>query len=113
MFGTKNNKAHQNSDLEQQKAALEAQIRELESFIELEPKKLQQEHQDSLQTMPAPDEITQRKRERVFSDRLSKGELKNEYRHQASGIFIFIILATCIVLTSIWIWRIFTESSPL
>ncbi|MFC4993576.1 hypothetical protein [Rubritalea tangerina] len=110
MFGSKK-KAQDFAEIERQKEALQAQIEELQSFIKEAPEKLQQEEQERLQTMPAPDELTQRRRENDFANRLTKGELKNERRHQARSALLFILLLTAIVFVSLWVYKIIVSSA--
>jgi ABC-type Na+ efflux pump permease subunit len=109
-FGSKK-KQEDFSEIERQKEALQAQINELQSFIKEAPEKLQQEEQERLQTMPAPDELTQRRRENDFSNRLTKGELKNERRHQARSALLFVLLVAAIISVSLWVYRIIAESA--
>ena len=104
MFGSK--KKENIAEIERQNNALQAQIDELQSFIKEAPEKLQREEQERLQTMPAPDELTQRRRENDFSYRLTKGELKNERRHQARSTLLFILLFSAIICVSLWIYGI-------
>ncbi|MFT5883401.1 MAG: hypothetical protein ACI9FG_001916 [Crocinitomicaceae bacterium] len=109
MFGSK--KKEDYAEIERQKNALQAQINELQSFIKEAPEKLHREEQDRLQTMPAPDELSQRRRENDFSDRLTKGELKNERRHQARSALLFVLLFSAIVCVSLWIYGIITGAA--
>lgn len=101
------------SELELENDRLAAQIKELESFISEAPKQREQEHQDQLHTMPAPDDIVQRQRENNFAHRLTKGELKNERRHQARSALIFVLLVIAIILVSLWVYRIVSQSGVL
>lgn len=108
-FGSK--KKADLSEIENQKAALQAQIDDLQNFIKEAPEKLQKEEQERLQTMPAPDELAQRKRENDFANRLTKGELKNERRHQARSAVLFILLLAAIICVSLWVYRIIAAAS--
>ncbi|MEO1856459.1 MAG: hypothetical protein ABGY95_03705 [Rubritalea sp.] len=109
MFGSKNKENF--AEIERKKDALQAQIDELQSFIKEAPEKLQREQQERLQTMPAPDELTQRRRENDFSNRLTKGELKNERRHQARSALLFVLLFSAIICVSLWIYRIIAAAA--
>lgn len=109
-FGSKKKK-EDFSEIERQKEALQAQIDELQSFIKEAPEKIQKEEQERLQTMPAPDELTQRRRENDFANRLTKGELKNERRHQARAGLLFVLLVSAIIFVSLWVYRIIAESA--
>lgn len=109
MFGSKNKENI--ADIQRQKDALQTQIDELQSFIKDAPEKLQREEQERLQTMPAPDELSQRRRENDFSNRLTKGELKNERRHQARSALLFVLLFSAIISVSLWIYGIITGAA--
>ncbi len=109
MFGSKK-KAEDFAEMERQKEALQAQINELQSFIEEAPEKLQREEQERLQTMPAPEELAQRRRENEFAQRLTKGELKNERRNQTRNALLFVLITAAIVCVSLWIYRIIASS---
>ena len=81
------------------------EIESLRQFIENEPSKRHAAEIERMQTLPAPDEIVTVRREREFFDRLSRGELKNEHRHQAKNGVLFIFLALAIFSVSLWIYR--------
>ncbi len=91
--------------LAQQEAELQNKIKEMKNFLEEAPAKLKQAEQDRMQTLPAPDEISERRREKEFFDRLSRGELKNERRHQAKNGVLLVLLLIAIVSMSLWIYR--------
>lgn len=109
MFGSKNKENL--AEIEREKEALQAKIDELQSFLKEAPEKLRREEQERLQTMPAPDELTQRRRENDFSNRLTKGELKNERRHQARSLVLFVFLFSAIICVSFWIYGIISSSA--
>lgn len=94
------------SEIERQKEDLQARIDELQHFIEDAPEQLQREQAERLQTIPAPDELIQRRRENDFSDRLTKGEIKNERRSQTRSALLFVLLLVTMVCISIWIYKI-------
>lgn len=93
-------------DIEQRKAELQAEIDKIESFIKEAPEQHQRAEEERRQTMPAPDDLAQRQREKDFQDRLTKGELKNERRHQARSAMLFLLLIVAITFVSAWIWQI-------
>ena len=101
------------SEIEQQNDILAAKIKELESFIAEAPEQLEREHLEKLQTMPAPDDIVQRQRENNFAHRLTKGEIRNERRHQARSALIFVLLVIAIIFVSLWVYRIISSSAAL
>lgn len=110
-FSKKTNSSGDGVDLEKQK--LEEKIKELESFIAEAPQKIEREHLEKLQTMPAPDDIAQRQRENNFAHRLTKGEIRNERRHQARSALTFVLLVIAIVFVSLWVYKIISSSAAL
>lgn len=95
-------------NLTEAKEQVISEIESLRNFIENEPTKRREAEIERMQTLPAPEEITIARRQREFFDRLSKGELKNEHRHQAQNGAIFIILSVCILGVCLWIYRFIT-----
>lgn len=91
---------------ERQKAELQAKIDALQNFIQEAPEKLQQQEIERTSTIPAPEELLQRRREKDFFDQLSKGEVKNERRHQARSAMLFILLVLLIISVANWILNV-------
>lgn len=106
----KKSKAAELDDYARQQAELKAKIDEIQGFIEDAPQKLQREELERLQTLPAPDELAHIQRENTFIDRLTKGELKNERRHQARSALLFIMLAVATTFIALWIYKIVSSS---
>lgn len=92
-------------NLSQVNEEVKNEIESLREFINNEPAKRRQAEIERMQTLPAPDEIVTVRREKEFFDRLSRGELKNEHRHQAKNGVIFIFLALAIFSVCLWIYR--------
>ena len=92
-------------DLSQVNEEVKNEIESLRNFIANEPSKRREAEIERMQTLPAPDEIVSVRREREFFDRLSRGELKNEHRHQAKNGVLFVFLALAIFSVSLWIYR--------
>jgi len=91
--------------LTQVTAEVQSEIDSLKDFIENEPEKRRQAEIERMQTLPAPDEVSITRRENEFFNRLSRSELKNEYRHQAKNGALFIFLAAAIFSICLWIYR--------
>ncbi len=87
---------------------VKSEIESLRQFIENEPTIRREAEIERMQTLPAPDEIVTVRREKEFFDRLSKGELKNEHRHQAQNGVLFVFLSAAIIATCLWIYRFVT-----
>lgn len=101
-------KSSKQAELEEyarQEAELRAKIEEIQGFIKEAPEKLQREEEERMQTLPAPDELAHIQREKDFIDRLTKGEIRNERRHQARSAVLFILLAAAIIFVSLWIYK--------
>lgn len=92
-------------DLTQYNESVKSEIESLRDFIENEPSKRRAAEIERMQTLPAPDEIVTVRREKEFFDRLSRGELKNEHRHQAKNGVLFVFLVLAITSVSLWIYR--------
>ncbi len=92
-------------DLTQYNEEVKSEIESLRDFIENEPSKRRAAEIERMQTLPAPDEIVTVRREKEFFDRLSRGELKNEHRHQAKNGILFAFLIIAIFSVSLWIYR--------
>ncbi len=92
-------------NLTQVNEEVKSEIESLRDFIENEPTKRRAAEIERMQTLPAPDEIVTVRREKEFFDRLSRGELKNEHRHQAKNGVLFVFLAVAICSVSLWIYR--------
>lgn len=91
------------AELDKQQASIQDQILEMKTYLEEAPVKKQKEEDDRIRTLPAPDEIYEKRREKEFFDRLSRGELKNERRHQTKNGVIMILLLIAITSVCLWI----------
>lgn len=93
------------SNLNSKEQEIRNQIEELQKLIHEAPQKLQQQREEELTTMPAPDELQEMNRERDFFNNLSRGQLKNEHRHQARSALLFVLLTLATLALAAWIWR--------
>lgn len=82
-----------------------SQIRQLESLIEEAPDEIRRRMEEERTTMPPPDDLEDRRREHKFYTQLSRGEIRNERRHQARSAMLFVLLATAITALSAWIYQ--------
>ncbi len=90
--------------LREEEDHLSQKIDDLRQFIEEAPQKLQEEIENQRNEMPAPDDLQDRIRERKFQEQLSRGEIKNERRHQARSGLLFLLMLIAIVSLSWWTW---------
>ena len=90
--------------LSRREEQLLSRITELEQYIETAPDRIRREMEDEITTMPAPDDLVDRRREHKFYAQLSRGEIRNERRHQTRGGLLFLLLAAAIAGLSSWIY---------
>ena len=81
-------------------------IEELEDFVIHGPERERQAEVERRNTIPPPAEIEDRKREREFMKKLSRREIMNEKRSQASNGLLLILLLLSILAIGAWIYRI-------
>ena len=86
--------------------ALEKKLQQLESFIEEAPERAQQDYEERFATLPPPDELEDRRRERAFHQKLSRRELRNERRYQAKSGFLIVLLFICAISLAAWAVKI-------
>jgi len=91
------------ASISDREAQLLARISELERFIEEAPQRIRREIEDEMTTMPAPDDLDDRRRERKLRARLTRGEIRNERRYQTRSTFLLVLLLTAIAALSSWI----------
>jgi len=75
-------------------------MHELETFVEEAPQIAKDQFDEQYATMPPPDELEDRRRERMFMARaMSRNEVRNERRYQAqSGFMIFLLLLSAVAM---------------
>ncbi|MEJ6570617.1 MAG: hypothetical protein QNL01_05375 [Akkermansiaceae bacterium] len=91
--------------LSARKQDLQKQIAQLQDFVEHGPERERLAMEDEMRTLPPPVEIVERKREKEFMDKLSRGELKNEKRNQAKSGFLLFLLIIATLALSLWIYQ--------
>lgn len=94
------------SELAAREEALQAKIKQLEDFVANGPEQHRQAEEEQISTLPPPSEIEDRKREKVFMERLSRGQIANEKRAQASNGLLLLLLILAIVAVGAWIYQI-------
>ena len=94
------------STFAEREAMLLSRITELERFIEDAPERIRREIEAEMTTMPAPDDIDDRRRERKLLARLTRGEIRNERRYQTRSTFLLILLISAIAALSSWIYSV-------
>lgn len=94
--------------LSAQEQAIQERIKKLQDFVEHGPEIERAAEEDRLCTIPAPVEVKEREREKQFMEKLSRGELKNERRHQAKSGLLLILLIIATVSIALWIYKVIT-----
>lgn len=93
--------------LAEKELALREEMSRLENYIQGGAEK---ERTDHINTMPAPDELDEKRRHASFVDQvMSKKEIRNIKRHQAKSSILFLMLLLAIVSLSSWILRAYTD----
>ncbi len=83
---------------------ISSQIENLEQFIEKAPQRVKDEIERQRSSMPAPDDMRERARERDFYQYYSRGQTQNERRYQARNTVLFVLLSTALLATCWWIY---------
>lgn len=95
------NKPLQAPQVENEEDVIANRIADLEQLIEEAPRELEKKLELERTTMPAPDDLADRARERKFYAELSRGELQNERRYRARSTVLF-TLSVCATLSVCW-----------
>lgn len=84
---------------------LQDKIAQLKDYVEHAPERERKAQEDLLNTLPPPAEIQERERERRIRDQMTRGELKNEKRHQAKSGFLLSLLIIATLAIGLWIYQ--------
>ncbi len=101
-------KASETERLREESNALLDEINKYESLILEAPGKIARQREEKQNTMPAPEELEDRRREKKFHSRLSRGQVRNEHRYQAKNGTLFILLTIAAIALFSWAWKIFS-----
>lgn len=89
-------------EIELQRRQIEEKIAELEAV----PKQLELEIRESESTMPPPDDIAERERQRHFEEQAARGQVRNERRTQGRSLLLMFLLLAAIAAMVSWILRL-------
>ena len=81
--------------------SIEEEIRKFETLIKDEPRRIQEQLEAELTTMPPPDDLEDRVREKKFYSQVSRGQAINTRRYKARNSLLFILL-TAATLSILW-----------
>lgn len=99
-------KSSSTNDLTDREKALHAEIAELQDFVIHGAEREREAEDERMRTLPPPSEIKDHEREKEFMKRLSRGELANEKRAQASNGLLLILLLLAISAIGAWIYSV-------
>lgn len=85
--------------------AIREQIAQLQEFLLHGPERERQAMEEQMQTLPPPSDLVGRQREREFMEKLSRGELKNQRRRQATSGLLLALLILAIATLGLWIYN--------
>lgn len=86
--------------------ALQARIAALQDFLDHGEEREREAQDEMTRTLPPPSEIQDRIREKEFMLRLSRGEMANEKRSQASNGLLLVLLTLAIFALGAWIYSV-------
>ena len=91
--------------LEREDLALAAQINELASL----PERLRNERRERDQTLPPLDDLNHHKRQSLFEQKASRGEIANRRRVQNYSAFLFVLLLCAALASLVWIYDLYQK----
>jgi len=101
---------HSTSELDlltEKEKALRDEMDRLEAYLQ---GGAEQERVDQINTMPAPDELAEARRQTAFVEQvLSKKEIRNIKRHQTKGLLLFVLLALAVLSLGSWVYQAYAE----
>jgi len=104
---TKSTKPSPIRDITEREKELQAQINELEDFVVHGAERERLAAEERLQTLPPLPEIQDREREKKFTkQRLSRREIVNEKRAQASNGLLLLLLVLAMAAIVAWVYSV-------
>ena len=93
--------------LTEKEQSLRDEMERLEAYIQ---GGAEQERAEHINTMPAPDELAEKRRQASFVEQvLSKKEVRNVKRNQAKGTLLLLFLLLAIVSLGSWVYRAYSD----
>lgn len=118
MFGRRKKQQKEDEEtrqLLQREIQLGQEMAELQNLLEEVPlkekKRLEEQRrrdEEDLLTIPPPDELRQRARERSFYEGLSKGKVRNQKKEVVGNFFLLLILLGALIFTGLWVMRVYS-----
>lgn len=89
-------------ELELRRRELDDQIAELEVL----PEQLELEMREREETLPPPEDLAERERQRHFEEQAARGQIRNERRTQGRSLLLMFLLLTATAAVISWIVRL-------
>ena len=70
------------------------------------PEQLELEMREKETTIPAPDDLAERERQKRFEDQATRGQVRNERRTQGRSLFLLLLLLLATAAMISWIVRL-------
>ncbi len=102
MVLTRSRKSKEVDELELRRRELEQKIAELEGV----PEQLELEMRESNETLPPPDDLAERERQRHFEEQAARGQIRNERRTQGRSLLLMFLLLAATAAVISWIVRL-------
>jgi hypothetical protein len=98
----RSSKTPEELEFERRQRDLDEQIAQLEGI----PEQLELEIQESDQTLPPPDDLNERDRQRSFDAQVARGQVRNERRTQGRSLLLMVLLIAAITSVASWVLRL-------
>lgn len=85
--------------LDEAQRNLDARIAELEAL----PEQLELEMLEQERTMPPPEDLEDRRRQRDFEEKAARGQIRNERRTQGRSLFLMFLLLAATAAMIAWV----------
>lgn len=89
--------------IKEQERALDAQIQS----IRAEPEKILREAQEQAATIPPPDDLADRIRQKQFEATVSRRQIRNERRTQGRSLLLLLLLLAATAALAAWVVKLF------
>ena len=97
---------HSLAEIERERRKLDRQLQQCRQRLREEPERCAREQAERAVTMPPPDDLVDRERERRFYALATRKQLRNVRRSQAGSVLLFVLLVAATVALMMWMLRI-------
>lgn len=99
---TRSRKSGEVDELELRRREIDERIAELEGM----PEQLELEMREREETLPPPEDLAERERQRHFEEQAARGQIRNERRTQGRSLLLMFLLLTATAAVISWIVRL-------